>query len=118
MADYEEARNFAKQNSKPVLVVFTVPHNTSTSPIFEALFRDPDVNPLLEKFVCVQVNGVVEQKLCESLKIKGFPTTLLQTPSGTELYRFVGKPSVEEITFQMHIALQSTASKSVVHLRK
>lgn len=114
VAEYETAAETASREARPLLLFFTLPNSASSRKMKETTFRDPEIKRLSTRFVCAELDAMANSELCRRLDIKGFPTVLLISTRGAEIYRFAGTQAISDLTLQMHVAIQSTASKAVV----
>lgn len=118
LADYRQGVETARRESKPVLLFFSLQDCKNSQRMRETTFCDTEIKRLADRFVCVSIDGAADADLCESFKVKNFPTTLILSTQGTEMQRLSGKQTSEELALPMHVAIQSTAFKSVPAVRK
>jgi thioredoxin-related protein len=105
LKDFDKARDNARVARKPLLVFFTLPDNESCKRSFE-FFHNQEIIKLSKHFVCVSVDGGLSSSVCESYRVSGFPTVLLLNSEGKEIQRLTGKETKEQLSVQMHIAIQ------------
>lgn len=116
--DYHMAMETAVRDTKPLLLFFTLANCPSSQKMQETTFQDPEIIRLSERFVCVALDAIAYPDQCKSYDVKGFPTILLMNSQGTELCRFSGTQTAEQLSLQMHVAIQTTASKIGSVIRK
>jgi uncharacterized protein YyaL (SSP411 family) len=76
-------------------------------------FNDPEVRKLLEKLVCVIVDGDTETDAKSKLTAtEGYPTVVFVTPEGSELARSVGYKPADEFKAIVESALAAARSAS------
>jgi thioredoxin-related protein len=103
--DFDKARESARGGWKPLLVFFTLTDNESCKRSFE-FFNNQEIIKLAKHFVCVSVDGSSSRSVCELYRVSGFPTVLMLDPEGKEIQRLTGKETKEQLSVQMHIAIQ------------
>jgi thioredoxin-related protein len=116
--DYRQGIEIAKRESKLVLVFFSLSNSASSQRIMETTFQDDEIKRLSNRFVCISVDGLKESEFCKSVDIKGFPTILFMNSHGEEVQRLAGKLTADQLAIQMHIIIQSIATKSGGIVRK
>lgn len=116
--DYRLGLEAAHRESKPALLFFTVPNCVSSRRMLETTFRDREIRRLSDRFVCISINASADKELCGRYDIEGFPTILFVNAQGLEFQRLSGKQTAEQLSLQMHVAIQSTASRSGLAIRK
>ncbi|MDR1924708.1 MAG: thioredoxin family protein [Planctomycetaceae bacterium] len=110
--DFNTALATAKAESKPLVVLFTIPNNDSCKRSLE-LFNDNEIKRLSKRFVCVSIDAAASASICELHRVNGFPTILILNSDGMEIQRLTGKEPLEQLAIQMHIAIQlSTRNKN------
>ncbi len=117
LTNYRQGVELARSESKPALVFFTLSNCSNSKKMLESTFSDEEIARLSNRFVCIMVDGTEHPERCEAMNIKGFPTILFLSPQGTELQRLAGKQNPDQLALQMHVALQSTAAKTVAAVR-
>lgn len=119
LTNYEKALEQARSESKPLLVFFSLSDCENSKRMRETTFQDPEIQRLSRQFVCVSVDASLRTELCESLQIKGFPTILIMNGRGAEIQRLSGgRQTTEQLTLQMHVAIQTTAANAGSAVRK
>ncbi|MDR1290974.1 MAG: thioredoxin family protein [Planctomycetaceae bacterium] len=116
LSDFGVAAEGARVDGKPIIVFFTLSGNENCERSFE-LFRNKEIQRLSKHFICVVVDGVSSDSVCELYKVSAFPTVLILDTEGKEIQRLTGKETKEEqLTIQMHIAIQlaTNANKSKI----
>ncbi|MDR2641804.1 MAG: thioredoxin family protein [Planctomycetaceae bacterium] len=103
--DFANAKEQARIERKPLIVFFTLADNESCKRSFE-LFRYQEIRRLAKHFICVSVDGTSMGPICELYRIKSFPTILILESEGKEIQRLTGKKTQEQLSVQMHIAIQ------------
>lgn len=119
LSSYTKAFEQARSESKPLMVFFSLSDCANSKRMKETTFQDPEIQRLSRQFVCVSVDASLETELCESLQIKGFPTILIMNGRGMEIHRLSGgRQTTEQLTLQMHVAIQTTAANAGSAVRK
>ena len=109
-SDFSSGVQSASEQSRPMLVFFTLPQCGNAQMMMETTFADKEVCKLSQRFVCVRIDSSQNVSLCEERNVNGFPTILLLSPQGTEIQRMTGRQNADQLSVQMQVALQSTAS--------
>ena len=109
--DFTEGIQTATKQGRPVLAFFTLPQCSNAQQMMKTTFCDKEVCTLSQRFVCILVDSSQTPALCEERNVNGFPTILLLSPQGTEIQRMIGRQSADQLSVQMQVALQSTASQ-------
>ncbi|MDR1485432.1 MAG: thioredoxin family protein [Planctomycetaceae bacterium] len=113
--NFANACESARIEGKPLIVFFTLSDNESCKRSFE-LFRNNEIRRLSQHFICVSVDGILSGAICELYRVNGFPTVLILDSEGKEIQRLTGKETKEQLSIQMHIAIQlsSNADKNKI----
>lgn len=98
-------------SGRPMLVFFTLPQCAKAQQMMETTFSDKEIRKLSQRFVCILVDSSQNAALCEERNVSGFPTILLLSPQGAEIQRMSGHQNADQLSVQMQVALQSTASQ-------
>ena len=109
--DFEFGARTAAEQGRPMLVFFTLPQCTNAQQMMETTFSDKEICKLSQRFVCVLVDSSRNAALCEERNVRGFPTILLLSSQGTEIKRMNGRQNADQLSVQMQVVLQSTASQ-------
>ena len=107
--DYNEARDVANQEKKPMLLFFYSPNCVFSQKMLKETFCDADVAKLAKQFVCVKIDESRQRKMCEEYDVKGTPTIQFMNPQGILLQRLTAKKTPNELLLQMQIAIESLA---------
>ncbi|MDR2762698.1 MAG: thioredoxin family protein [Planctomycetaceae bacterium] len=107
--DFNAAKEQAILERKPLVAFFTLSGNESCKRSFE-LFGNQEIRRLAKYFVCVSVDGALSSQICESYKVNSFPTVMILDAEGKEIQRLAGKETKEQLSIQMHIAIQLSTS--------
>jgi len=109
--DFASGGRTAAEHGRPMLVFFTLPQCANALQMMETTFSDKEIRKLSQRFVCVLVDSSKNAALCEERNVKAFPTILLLSSQGTEIQRMSGRQNADQLSVQMQVALQSTASQ-------
>ncbi len=109
--DFSAGLQAASEQERPMLVFFTLPQCANAQQMMETTFRDKEIRKLSQRFVCVLVDSSKNASLCEERRVKGFPAILLLSSQGGEIQRMSGHQNADQLSVQMQVALQSTASQ-------
>ena len=112
ICDHASGMALARQEKKPALIFFSVPDNLGSQRMMDTTFSDDEIKRLVEKLVCIHVDGSQETLLCETFGISSFPTIILFNASGMEVRRLVGRQTPDQLAIQIHVLLQATALRS------
>ncbi|MDR2171661.1 MAG: thioredoxin family protein [Planctomycetaceae bacterium] len=111
LGDFNEARERAFTERKPLIIFFTLAGNESCKRSFE-LFRNQEIKKLTKYFICATVDGIAAPQTCEKYRVNGFPTVLILDGAGKEIQRLTGKETKEQLSIQMHIAIQLSTTNT------
>ena len=111
VSDFASGGRVAAEQSRPLLVFFALPQCVNAQQMMETTFCDKEICKLSQRFICVLVDSSKNAALCEERNVKVFPTILLLSAQGTEIQRMSGRQNADQLSVQMQVALQSTASQ-------
>jgi len=90
-ADYKAARERAKAEKKPVLVLFFEPESHDFQRLEQVTFSDPKVVRILnEKAICVMLIKQDAEALYAKYGGNGLPLLIWHEAEGPEVFRFIG----------------------------
>jgi thiol:disulfide interchange protein len=115
--DFKSGVRSAAEQGRPVLAFFTLPQCANAQQMMETTFCDAEIRKLSQRFVCVLVDASQNASMCEERNVNGFPTILLLSSQGTEIQRMSGRQNADQLSVQMQVALQSTASQLMSTVR-
>ena len=80
----------AKQAGKPMLVSFHTPDCAYCAKMDATTFRNPQVQALAKRFVCVRVDSAIDPQATDAAHVSEFPTTVFLNAQGRETLRVPG----------------------------
>jgi thiol-disulfide isomerase/thioredoxin len=104
---YEQAR----QEGKPMLVLFSVPGCGYCEQMVREASADEQVVRLSRRFVCILVDADQEPEICREFRVRAYPTIQFMSPRGVPLNRLMGRTPARRLAVQMQAALEATASR-------
>ena len=107
--DYAEAVSIARQQDKPILLLFTAKNCVYSKQMLETTFQSDIVKPFLQRFVLVVVDIHGQKEICRWLDVKSTPTIQFLSSQGVPLQRLNGVTPPEDLIAQMNTTLQTVA---------
>jgi len=107
--DYAEAASIARQQEKPILLLFTAKNCVYSKQMVETTFHSDIVKPFLQRFVLVVVDIHSQKEICRWLNIESTPTIQFLSSQGVPLQRLNGVTQPEDLIAQMNTTLQTIA---------
>ena len=107
--DYAEAASVARQQDKPILLLFTAKNCVYSKQMVETTFQSDTVKPFLQRFVLVVTDINSQKEVCRWLNIESTPTIQFLSSQGVPLQRLRGVTPPEELIAQMNTTLQTVA---------
>ena len=107
--DYAEAATVARQQDKPILLLFTAKNCVYSKQMLETTFQSDIVKPFLQRFVLVVIDIHSQKEICRWLNIESTPTIQFLSSQGVTLQRLNGVTPPEDLIAQMNTTLQTVA---------
>ena len=107
--DYAEAVSIARQQDKPILLLFTAKNCVYSKQMLETTFQSDIVKPFLQRFVLVVIDIHGQKEICRWLSIESTPTIQFLSSQGVPLQRLNGVTQPEDLIAQMNTTLQTVA---------
>lgn len=108
--DYAEAATAARQQEKPILLLFTAKNCVYSKQMVETTFQSEIVKPFLQRFILVVIDINAQKEICRWLKIESTPTIQFLSSQGIPLQQLNGMTRPEDLIAQMNTTLQTIAS--------
>lgn len=108
-SSFAAGRARAKQEGKPLLLLFKVEGCTYCGELKNSILTEPQVVELSRQFVCAEVDLDREGDICKQYRVRGYPTVLFTDPEGKDLVRLTGVKPVTVVTAEMESALRTMA---------
>jgi thiol:disulfide interchange protein len=107
------ARGFqqAREQGKPMLVLFTAPECVYCRQMLTEVFTDQVIRNLSRQFVSIQVDAAEEPAVCRDFHVDVYPTIQFMTPQGIPLNRLIGKRSALQLALDMEVALEAATDR-------
>lgn len=102
---YEAGQAQAQSAGKPMLVFVTSQHCHWCEKLAEDCFRDPAVRVLMDRFVCVLVDGQREPDIARRLGARAYPHLVLQSADGAPLGQRTGYANPAQLGQDLEDAL-------------
>lgn len=116
-SDYTEAATAARQQKKPMLLLFTAKNCVYSKQMLETTFQSEVIKPFLQRFVLVNVDINSRKDICRWLNVDATPTIQFLSSEGVPLQRVNGVAKPEDLIAQMNSTLQTIASYGRVAVR-
>jgi thioredoxin-like negative regulator of GroEL len=98
--------------NRPLLVIFRAAWCRFSSALAQGPLADRRLVTLSRHFVCVTVDADRHAADCARYGVKDFPTVLVATSAGTEIRRWTGCPSADDLLATMSETLPSARMAS------
>lgn len=95
--DYAEARRVAREEERPLLVLFTCRDCPCCRYMLEHALCDPLAAGPMADYVCVHVELEQNPQLCQQFRVRSFPTLQFLTSEGVAVRRVVGQMGGSEV---------------------
>jgi len=115
--DFNEAAISAKQQKKPILLLFTAKNCIYSKQMFDTTFHSEVIQPFLQRFILVNIDINEQKDICRRLNIASTPTVQFLSSEGIPLQKINGAAQPEDLIAQMKLTLQSIAVQSRLALR-
>ena len=115
--DYLEAATAARQQRKPILLLFTAKNCVYSQQMLDTTFRADEIKPFLQRFVLVNIDINSQKEISRWLGIDSTPTIQFLSSEGVPLQRINGAARPEDLIAQMNTTLQTIAAHSRVIVR-
>ena len=116
-SDFVEAVTSARQQKKPILLLFTAKNCLYSKQMLETTFQSDILKPFLQRFVLVNIDINEEKEICRRLNIDSTPTIQFISSEGVPLQRFNGAAKPEDLIVHMNSTLQTIAMHGRVAMR-
>jgi len=107
LTDLSEAFNTAKEQNKPVLVMFSAAWCQPCNEMKNEVFTQPSVQQALSAWVPVYVDEAQSPDLVKRFKIEGYPSFVLLSNKGVEEDRFMGARSADDFLHRLSSILDT-----------
>ncbi|MDR1960483.1 MAG: thioredoxin family protein [Planctomycetaceae bacterium] len=111
LTNYNEARNAAHEENKPILLFFTTPTCVFSKRMLDTTFRNPEVCELLEKFILVRIDLTSNASLWQEFHIESSPTIQFVSSNGILLHRLSGETKPELLMVQLNNTLHALSAR-------
>ena len=115
--DFNEAVTAAKQQKKPILVLFTAKNCIYSKQMLETSFQSDVIKPFLHRFILVNIDINEQKEICRRLNIDSTPTVQFLSTEGVPLQKINGAAKPEDLIAQMKSTLHTIAVHGRIALR-
>lgn len=95
--DYQAGLERATATGKPLVIICRASWCRWCAGLSQGVLADPDVVQRSSRCVCVTLDADRDAEICRKLGVRGFPTIILQTPTGREVKRLTGRSEVRTL---------------------
>lgn len=111
--DYAEARRIAREEGRPMLVLFTNRDCPCCRYMLQQALRDPAAQEPMAKYVCVHVELEQAPQLCQQFRVQSFPTIQFLTSEGVAVRRVIGQMGGAEVAALLRDSGPETSTRAV-----
>jgi len=115
--DFNEAVETARQQKKPILLLFTAKNCVYSKQMLDSTFQSDVIQPFLQRFVLVNIDINEQKEISRRLNIESTPTIQFLSTEGIPLQRVKGAAKPEDLIVQMKSTLQTIAMHGRTILR-
>jgi len=115
--DFNEAATVARQQKKPILLLFTAKNCIYSKQMLETTFQSDVLKPFLQRFILVNIDINEQKDICRRLNIDSTPIIQFLSTEGVPLQRVNGAAKPEDLIAQMKTTLQTIAFHGRTTLR-
>lgn len=95
--DYQAGLERATATGKPLVIICRASWCRWCAGLSQGVLADPEVVQRSSRCVCVTLDADRDAEICRKLGVRGFPTVILQTPTGREVKRLTGRSEVRTL---------------------
>ena len=95
--DYAAGLERATASGKPLIIICRASWCRWCAGLSQGVLADPGVVQRSSRCVCVTLDADRDAEICQRLGVRGFPTVILQTPTGREVKRLTGRAEVRTL---------------------
>ncbi|MDR1382254.1 MAG: thioredoxin family protein [Planctomycetaceae bacterium] len=111
--NFVDATKLARQQEKPMLLLFTAKNCAYSKQMLETTFQSDAVKPFLQRFILVNVDINQHRKLCRQLNVEATPTIQFLSAQSVPLQRVNGITKPEELIACMNSTLQTITASGI-----
>lgn len=111
--DYAEARRIAREQGRPLLVLFTNRDCPCCRYMLQHALREPVAQEPLTHYVCVHVELETAPQLCQQFRVQSFPTLQFLTSDGVAVRRVTGQMGGADVATLLRDSWQATSQRTV-----
>lgn len=111
--DYAEARRIAREEGRPLLVLFTNRDCPCCRYMLQHALHEPAAQEPLTQYVCVHVELETAPQLCQQFRVQSFPTLQFLTSDGVAVRRVTGQLGGTEVATLLRDSWQATSQRTV-----
>ena len=116
-SDFNEAITAARQQKKPILLLFTAKNCIYSKQMLGTTFQSDVIKPFLQRFILVNIDINEQKEISRRLNIDSTPTIQFLSTEGVPLQRVNGAAKPEDLIAQMKSTLHTIALQSRIALR-
>ena len=99
--DINEAVAAARQQKKPLLLLFTAKNCIYSKQMLDTTFHSDVIQPFLQRFILVNIDINEQKEVCRRLNIDSTPTVQFLSAEGVPLQKINGAAKPEDLIAQM-----------------
>ncbi|MCL2118150.1 MAG: thioredoxin family protein [Planctomycetaceae bacterium] len=115
--DFIEAVTTARQQNKPILMLFTAKNCLYSKQILNTTFQSDILKPFLQRFVLINIDINEQKEICHRLNIDSTPTIQFISAEGVPLQRINGAAKPEDLIVHINSTLQTIAMHGRIVMR-
>jgi len=110
--NYQAGLERATASGRPLVVICRASWCRWCAGLSQGVLADPEVVQRSSRCVCVTLDADRDSEVCQRLGVRGFPTVILQTPTGREVKRLTGRTEVRTLAAAIDEATARLADAS------
>jgi len=117
-SNFTEAVTVARQQKKPILLLFTAKNCIYSKQMLETTFQSDVLKPFLQRFILINIDINEQKEICRRLNIDSTPTVQFLSTEGIPLQRINGAAKPEDLIAEMKTTLHTIDLHGRIALRQ